>query len=141
MKPDLIVLARELPEVQLVAEVKVGAFDRAVTERQLKRYMLARNCPLALLITPETTWLLRDSYEGSDEASIYVAGEYATSDLLDLNQVPTSERELTSRLHDWLEALAASGHPKFSRANTRDDVARYLLPAVVEGRVFTEMQQ
>jgi hypothetical protein len=55
MIPDLLVLDRELPEVQLIAEVKVGEFDRAATERQLKRYMLARSCPVALLITPETT--------------------------------------------------------------------------------------
>lgn len=141
MAADLFVLDRELPEVQLLAEVKVGKFDRAVVERQLKQYMLARSCPLALLITPETTWLLRDSYQSLDESSIEVAGEYATADLLDLDEVPGSERELADRLHDWLEILAASGNPKHTRANTREDVARYVVPAVVEGRVFTEMSQ
>jgi hypothetical protein len=141
MAADLIVLDRELPEVQLVAEVKVGKFDRAVTERQLKLYMLARNSPLGLLITPEIAWLLRHSYEHSGEDAIVLAGEYATSDLLDLDEVPGSERELTDRLHDWLEILAASGNPKHTRANTREDVARYVVPAVVEGRVFTELSQ
>jgi hypothetical protein len=138
MTPDLVVLARELPEVQLVAEVKVGAFDRAATERQLKKYMWASNCAVGLLITPTTTWLLRDSYEDLDEDAIVVAGEYATSDLLDLDQVPSSERELEDRVFMWLESLAASGVAKRSRGSAREDVSRYLLPAVVEGRVYAE---
>jgi hypothetical protein len=138
MTPDLLVLARELPEVELVVEVKVGAFDREASERQLKRYMVARNCPLGLLVTPSTTSLLRDSYEGHGEDSISTVGEYATSDLMDLDEVPGSERELEDQVFTWLERMAASGIARRSRGTARDDVSRYLLPAVVEGRVYAE---
>jgi hypothetical protein len=141
MIADLLVLAPELPEAQLLVEVEVGEFDKAKVEEQLALNMAAWNCPIALLVTPVTTWLIRDAYEENAEPAIRATGEYPTADLLDLDSVPKTEHELLAVVHRWLENLAMSGMATSSRANARLDVTRYVLPAIVEGRVVQESRQ
>jgi hypothetical protein len=141
MQADLLVLAPELPEAQLLVEVQVGEFDMDKVQEQLALNMVAWNCPIALLVTPATTWLIRDSYEESTAPAIRATGEYPTADLLGVDHVPNTEGELLEVVHLWLETLATSGTATSSRANARVDITRYVLPAVVDGRVFQEGRQ
>jgi hypothetical protein len=131
---DLVVLAPDLPQTRLAVEVKSGAFDRKDAIQQLKVYMDRRDCPVALLITPERTWLLRNTYDGTGPDSIEEVGEYPTSALLGLDDVPDDERELVQTAESWLERLT-SGSAANVRSEARGDVSRYVLPAVTEGRV------
>lgn len=135
---DVIVLAADRPEVALVAEVKGHRIeDRTPVEEQLKRYMLDRHCPVALLVTPTTTWIYRDSYRDYSEGSIEVVAELETQELLP-SPVAT-EMELERQLFDWLERLAASWPAALPSGKlARAAVVEHLVPAVVEGRVVRQ---
>ncbi|MFV8753491.1 hypothetical protein ACNOYE_23310 [Nannocystaceae bacterium ST9] len=132
---DFTVFAPDLPERRLVVELKRRGFDRAGALAQMKSYMLASNCPIGLIFTPELTWLLRDTYEGED--SIRETGIYPTATLLGIANVPEDEREFQSIVERWLESLT-SGSSDNLNEEVRWDVARYVLPAVADGRVVAE---
>jgi hypothetical protein len=134
-RADFLVLAPDLPERRLVVEVKRRGFNRAGAIAQMKSYMLDNNCPVGLLITPEQTWLLRDTYEGDD--SIRETGVYPTATLLGIADVPDDDRELGSIVERWLESLT-SGSSEGLDEEVRWDVARYVLPAIADGRVVSE---
>jgi hypothetical protein len=138
---DLLVLAPDLPEAQLLVEVKVGEFDRREVEEQLRVNMVSWSCPVALLVTPTRTWLFRDSYAESGDEAIEISGEYPTTDLLGLVEVSGDEHELLEAVRAWLESLASTGAVGASQAPARQDIVRYLLPAVVEGRVVQEARR
>lgn len=134
LRADLVVLAPDLPETRLVVEIKRGSFDRDGTIGQLKTYMAARNCAIGLLLTPDETWLLRDTYEGSGADAIKEAGTYPTTALLGLAEVPQDEAALVRAVELWLEGLT-TGSADSVRDDVRHEVSRYLLPAITEGRV------
>jgi hypothetical protein len=129
---DLIVLAPDLPELRLIVEIKLGRFDQRAAIAQLASYMARSNCSLGLMVTREHTWLLRDTYEGED--SIREVAVYDTAVLLGTAEVPDNERELEALVGQWLDTLT-SGSAASVAKEVRLDVARYLLPAVTEGRV------
>ncbi|WP_052553902.1 hypothetical protein [Enhygromyxa salina] len=130
---DLIVLARDLPELRLIVEIKRGGhFDRPAAIQQLASYMARSNCPLGLMVTPRQTWMLRDTYEGED--SIREVAVYDTAVLLGVAEIPDNENDLEMLVGSWLDGLT-SGSAASVAKEVRPDVARYLLPAVAEGRV------
>jgi hypothetical protein len=131
-RADLIVLAPDVPELRLIVEIKRRSFDRESATQQLAAYMIGSNCPLGLLVTPERTWLLRDTYEGA--SSIREVAEYDTSTLLGVAKAPDDERELEDLVGHWLDGLT-SGSAAGLAQEVRSDIARYLLPEVTEGRV------
>jgi hypothetical protein len=147
MSADIIVFARDYPEVRLVAEVKRSAldppdFDRVV--KQAARYMWGWNCHYGLIFTPETTYLLREDFTAHGPESIRLSGAFPTERLLARLVVQpgkiTSERELASLARDWLERLAAS----YETALPDDpEVTSALFPevvgAVADGRVMAEV--
>ena len=133
---DLLVLAPDLPQARFAVEVKSRPFDRERAIQQVKAYMAGRDCPVAMLITPERTWLMRDTYERTGVDSIALVGEYSTSALLGLDRAPEDERELVDAVVGWLERLT-SGSDAIVASEARADVARYVLPAVTEGRVVS----
>jgi hypothetical protein len=118
--------------LRLIVEIKGGDFDRAATNYQLESYMRGSNCPLGLVITPERSWLLRDTYEAGN--SIREVADYDTATLLGVAEVPQDERELEELVGRWLDGLT-SGSAAGLAQEVRADVARYLLPEVTEGRV------
>lgn len=128
-------MAPNVPDVTLVAHVR-KAIDPDSAEPTLRRYMLDRRCSLALLVTPEQTWIYRDTYRDFTEASIELVGKYSTADLLGVSSVPADERALTVTVQEWLERLAAvwpTALPVSREA--RAPIVEYLVPAVAEGRV------
>jgi hypothetical protein len=134
-RADLVVLAPDLPERRLMVEVKRSGLDHSAALARIKSSMLGSNCPVGLLVTPERTWLLRNTYESED--SIRVTGDYPTVTLLGIAEVPDNERELESIVERWLEFLT-SGSSDGLDDEVRWDVARYVLPAVADGRVISE---
>jgi hypothetical protein len=129
---DLIVLAPDLPELRLIVEIKHGQFDQQAAISRLAAYMARSNCALGLMVTPKNTWLLRDTYEGED--SIREVAVYDTALLLGVSEIPDDERDLEALVGRWLDTLT-SGSAADVAKEVRHDVARYLLPAVTEGRV------
>jgi hypothetical protein len=134
LRPDFVVLARDLPETRLVVELKRNESQHADATAQIKGYMVARHCPIGLLITPTRAWLLRDTYEGSGVDAIREEGPYSTAELLGLGVVPDDEPTLALEVERWLERLT-SGSASALHEPARRDLSPYLLPAVTEGRV------
>ncbi len=135
---DVIVLAPDRPDVTLVAAVKMTVANLPEAERQLKAYMLDRRCPTALLVTPRTTRIYRDTYKDFTAQSITMAGEFGTRELLGLATEPLSGPELESAVRAWLERLAASWPTALPEAELeRKPVVEHLVPAVSEGRVMS----
>lgn len=133
---DIVVLAREVPDVRLVAEVKRNIGDLNSVEAQLRQYMLARKCSLGLLVTPERARIYRDTYADFTEGSVKLVGEFSTAELLDLAQVPSDERGLQEAVRDWLDRMAASWPSALPRTDAaRAPVVQYLVPEVADGRV------
>ncbi len=76
---------------------------------QLRRLMAAIGCSAGLLVAGERVILLRDSFEESNGASVYVVGEAKLPDFL---LPPADEQwrgnpglEFESRVQRWLEKL------------------------------------
>lgn len=133
---DIIVMAPDVPDVVLVAEIKQGKFDLGAVEAHLKDYMLKRRCSLALLVTPNNTRIYRDTFADFTPASVTLVGEYPTSKLLDLDPVPDDEKGLHDAVQHWLERLAAAWPSALpSSEDVRAPIVEYLVPSVAEGRV------
>ncbi|MCL2726366.1 MAG: hypothetical protein FWD69_18245 [Polyangiaceae bacterium] len=138
LNSDVIVLAPDRPDVTLVAEIKMSVADLRAAEQQLKMYMLDRRCPTALLVTPQKTWIYRDTYKDFTADSIVLEGEASTTELLGLSAEPKSGAELESSVRAWLERLAASWPSALPKAGpVRKPVVEHLVPAVSEGRVMS----
>jgi hypothetical protein len=133
---DVVVFAREVPDVRLVAEVKRTISDIGAAEAQLRQYMLARRCSLGLLVTPDRARIYRDTYADFTEGSVKLVGEFSTADLLDLAPVPSDERGLQEAVREWLDRMAASWPSALPRTDAaRGPVTQYLVPEVADGRV------
>lgn len=59
--PEIIVVERDIPKVLLAIEVKVGGDVRGA-EHQLRTYMVRRNYPAGMLVTPDRTVFFRNKY-------------------------------------------------------------------------------
>jgi hypothetical protein len=142
-RTDLTVFARDYPEARLVLEVKSALSsppqeDPAV--KQVVRYMWGANCHYGIVMTPTTTFILRDDFTASGPESIQLTDELPTAKVLSrvsrpIDEAP-SERQLERLARDWLERLTAS----YEAALPDDpEVVRALFPdivgAVAEGRV------
>ncbi len=135
---DLIVLAPDRPDVTLLVEVKVGAVNMPEVEKSVKEHMLFRRCGLALVVTPVSTWLYRDTFKDFSEASIEVVGQYPTTEFFNTADVPATEPDLERVVRDWLTQLASNWPAGLPTAETsRIPVVEHLVPAVVEGRVIS----
>jgi hypothetical protein len=133
---DVLVMARDVPDVRLVAEVKRNIRDLAQAESQLRRYMLDRKCSLGLLVTPLHTRIYRDTFADFTEGSVQLVGEFSTAEVLDVDEAPDTEHALQEAVREWLDHLAAawpSALPKTDAA--RAPVVQYLVPEVADGRV------
>ena len=144
---DLIVFARDDPEARLVLEVKSALSsppheDPAV--KQVVRSMWEANCHHGIIMTPTTTFILRDDFTAPGPESIRLTDELPTAKLLSRLSRPMGEAPSTPQLEglarEWLERLASS----YEEALPEDpEVVRALFPdivaAVAEGRVVAEV--
>ncbi|HWG42573.1 MAG TPA: hypothetical protein VN688_07280 [Gemmataceae bacterium] len=146
MRADLTVFAKDYPESRLMAEVKPTVStppeqDPAI--KQLMRYMWGENCHYGLLVTPITTYVLRDDFSTSGPESIRITNSLSTETLFSRLVRPVvntfSERELEMLTGRWLSRLASS----YESALPDDaEVTRAFFPeivgAVADGRVVSE---
>jgi hypothetical protein len=146
-RTDLTVFARDYPEARLVLEVKTALSsppqeDPAV--KQVARSMWGANCHYGVIMTPTTTYILRDDFTAPGPESIRLTDELPTAKLLSRliqprGEVP-SEQQLERLAREWLERLAAS----YEEALPEDpEVVQALFPdivgAIAEGRVVAEV--
>src|SRR5258708_2460102 len=93
-RTDLTVFARDYPEARLVLEVKLSLSsppqeDPAVT--QVVRYMWGANCHYGIIMTPTTTYILRDDFTAPGPESIRLTDELPTAKLLSRLSQPMGE--------------------------------------------------
>lgn len=143
---DFAVFAKDFPEARLVLEVKSALSsppkdDPAV--KRVERYMWGANCHYGIIMTPATTYILRDDFTASGPESIRITDELPTAKLLGRMGGPMGEapsaQQLERMAREWLERLAAS----YEDALPEDpEVVRALFPdivgAVAQGRVVAE---
>ncbi len=108
--PDILVTSPD-GEYLMIVEVTlndVSTLSQKAIE-QLRRLMAAMDCSAGLLVAGERVILLRDSFEESNGASVYVVGEAKLPDFL---LPPADEQwrgnpglEFESRVQRWLEKL------------------------------------
>ena len=133
---DVVVMARDVPDVLLIAEVKRTIGDIGTAEAQLRQYMLARRCSLGLLVTPEHTRIYRDTFANFTEGSVQLVGEFSTAEVLNVDIAPPDERGLREAVREWLDRMAASWPSALPRTDAaRAPVVQYLVPEVADGRV------
>jgi hypothetical protein len=93
-RTDLTVFARDYPEARLVLEVKSALSsppqdDPAV--KRVMRYMWGSNCHYGIVMTPTTTFILRDNFTTPGPESIRLTDELPTAKLLSRINGPISE--------------------------------------------------
>jgi hypothetical protein len=93
-RTDLTVFARDDPEARLVLEVKPPLSsppqeDPAV--KQVVRYMGGANCRHGIIMTPTTTFILRDDFTASGPESIRLTDELPTAKRLSRLRRPIGE--------------------------------------------------
>lgn len=146
MHPDLIVFAKDFPEVRLVVEVKSTITAPSADDpslKQLTRYMWGANCHHGLFITPSKTYVLRDDFTVAGPDAIRVTDVLPTRTLFSRlgrsYPEPIGEQQLEILTREWLERLTTSydavlpDNPEVMRAFFPD-----LVGAVAEGRVVSE---
>ncbi len=122
----------------LIARSAVVLSDTRQAISRLKQSMLGMNCPVGILITPERTWLLHDTFSDYTEASIATIGELATDEVLERRHVPRTGTELQHVVHVWLEQIS-TGRPSALPAALapRKLLGEHVLPAAADGRVVS----
>jgi hypothetical protein len=145
-RADLIVLAKDYPELRLVVELKSAVSqppDQDPAIQQLTRYMWGANCHYGLLVTPTSTYVLRDDFVASGPGAIHVTDVLSTERLLGRLGRPVpqtlSGQQLEALVAEWLARLSSS----YEAVLPEDpEVTRALFPdivgAVAEGRVVLE---
>ena len=111
-RTDLTVFARDFPEARLVLEVKSSLSsppheDPAV--KQVVLYMWGANCHYGIIMTPTTTYILRDDFTAPGPESIRLTDELPTAKLLSRLSRPMVKRSprnssngsRASGLSDW----------------------------------------
>lgn len=146
MRTDLTIYAKDYPEARLMVEVKPAVSappEQDPGVQEVARSMWGANCHFGLVMTPATTYVLRDDFTSAGPGSIHVSDVLSTGLLLrsvSLTRTePFSCQELESLARQWLERLVTS----YEMALPDDpSVARAFFPdivgAVAEGRVVAE---
>ncbi len=137
-EPDIIVTGPESADIALVVEVKANVRDLENSERQLKRFMVAMQCPVGLLVTPQRLWLYRDRYLSSSEDSIERVGEFLIEDILDFEQSGgggKDELAFERLVQSWLEGLGTESGLHELPVELRRAVELYIAPAISQGTV------
>ena len=111
MQYDLVILARDFPDIVLMVEVKVGPLSNKKREQEslrLAHAMWEANCHYGLLVSTSKTYVLKDTFETSDADSIRISHTLATK--LVFGELPPrpSELELLLLVKRWLERLVVS---------------------------------
>lgn len=134
--PDIIVTKPDLPEIELMVEVKATVGDVRATEAQLKLSMIRRNCPIGMFVTPESILFFRNRYTSYELESVQKMGECRTNELLDAmpDKALVSESYLISRVEQWLESLPLGGRRRWP-SSAQDAIESFILPAVADGVV------
>jgi hypothetical protein len=143
---DLTVYARDFPEPRLfvtVAPAVASPPEEDPLVRRMAKRMWAARCHHGLVVTPERTYVLRDTFETLEADSIRVTSVLPTKKLMERVGDPPSpgcsEGELELLVEKWLGRLIAD-----YEATLPDDpkVAQALFPeligAAAEGRVVHE---
>lgn len=115
----------------LAVEVKDGAAQASVDG--LKEYMVRRNCPAGMLVTPETILFLTNQFTEFQPSSIEVTGTCGTPELPgQATGKRQTESELLKRVVSWLGTLAAASRQSWPSC-ARESTETLVLPAVLNG--------
>jgi hypothetical protein len=130
-EPDILVTTPE--GVSLVIEAKVKIPDVRRAEDQLKDYMVAMQCPVGALVTPDRMFLYSDSYTGRTPSSVKRVGEFSVKELW--HQPPPKNPVLFENfVQHWLEYLVKQPHPELP-TEFRLAVQEYIEPAIAAGEL------
>ena len=141
-RPDLVVTSSDGTEMKLVVAVGRDQEDRKYVEGPLKRYMVGTNCPVGLLVVPNSIWIYRNRYLLNEQDSVQEIGPFskvwppdslpqmfpgfalAASAALDL---------FVQQVRNWLENLDTQANLSAMNQDLRSAVSDYLLPVLHEG--------
>lgn len=146
-RADIIVFAKDYPEIRLVVEVRSSVEtppERDSAVQQVSRYMWGSNCHFGLIVAPLQTYVLRDDFSQPGPESIRVTDILSTSLLLSRSErtwTPAiTPREFEELVRDWVERLASS----YESALPDDSAVEAaffpdIVGAVANGRVVSEV--
>ena len=132
--PDIVVTEPGSSHVLLIVEAKTSAPPRE-SEPNLKRYMWEMSCPAGLLVSPRVIVLFRNRFTGYSEDSIEKLGEYPPPSSWRTFEQRQSGFEFEARVQGWLEKLGENVKAPDLPKETRDVLAEYILPSVLNGEI------
>ena len=112
--------------------------------KQVVRYMWGANCHYGIIMTPTTTFILRDDFTAPGPESIRLTDELSTAKLLSRMSRPMGEAPPRHNWNGWrASGSSAWRHLTKRHCPTIAEVVRALFPeivgAVAEGRVVDEV--
>lgn len=133
--PGIVVKGPRNHESLLRAHVRTDPRDLAAAEVEMKEYMVGRNCPAGLLVTPERSRIYRHMQMSDSPESILVEGEFATEHLLGKIPASMSALELEELLQRRLEHLQARGSMSDLPLEIRELFEDSIRPALAVGSI------
>ena len=142
MQPDVMVLAHDRPQVDAVVEVRLHVHDPRRLAVDLQQYMESRRCRIGILVSKTKTRIYGRPMGYGVTDPLEPIAVVPTSDLLgewsrSTRQDAQRERlELERAVLAWLDRLTtASPLALPENPRSREAIARFVLPAVADGRV------
>lgn len=133
--PDIIVMAADRTDVELVAEIKHNSAAVEDAEAQLKQYMSGMHCELGMLVSTDEARVYRDTFAPGDD-SIKEIFRLRTADLLGHRLDGLSGRDLDLEFKAWLQQITAGEFDALpSTAEGRRALA-FLAPVLAGSRVI-----
>jgi hypothetical protein len=141
-RPNLIVTSSDGAELKLVVAVGRDPADRNFVLGPLKRYMVATNCPVGLLVVPNGLWIYRNRYLPNDQDSVQELGPFRK--LWPQDSLPRSFVGIPAaaaaaldpfvqEVRNWLDNLDTPSNLNALNQDLRSAVRDYLLPVLHEG--------
>lgn len=132
--PEFVVMEPDTPWALLAVAIEMNLPNIEMAARELKSYIIHRNCPAGILVSSTETFFFSNEYLGDDPATIKLLGECSTSDLLGPLPTGIPERFVIDQVLLWLENL-----PHSNRLNwpppVRDAIEWHIAPILRQGRL------
>lgn len=111
--PDILVLANDLPEIRLIAEVKKRLDDTRAVVRQVALFMRSVHAPLGLIVSADRMIVLRDKYLSNCIDDVEILDDVALgAGAWDGLSIGEDEATFEGRVQTWLRDLADGVRPR-----------------------------
>jgi hypothetical protein len=134
--PDIVVLGKDSPQVQLVVEARTSENEGAQLAQALKSYLSRMSCPFGLLIFPHSVWMYRNTFSSNAEEAVEETGRFPfTARTWTDRGANSGSNDFERSVQYWLEDVADRGELREGPPDMRAAFDSYIIPILTSGRI------